>query len=147
MKRILLVLSCLFVSFVGALVYAATTDNVRFSSNMHEAFLQTNGSPVLRFVATPDASSAESNLNASGGVALTYTLVGGERLCFQTPEAAYIEVIAAASMTAAGAKAFRVGANEPLLSNCITLKASGQLSVSALCVTGSCTGVKAFELQ
>jgi hypothetical protein len=147
MKRTLVFLSCLFVSFVGALVYAATTDNVRFSSNMHEAFLQTNGSPVHRFTATPDATTAESNLTATGGTAVAYTLVGGERLCFQTPEAAYIQVIAAASMTAAGALGFRVGANEPLLSNCITLKASGQLSVSALCVTGSCTGVKAFELQ
>lgn len=111
-----------------------------------EAFSVMNGQPLHRFTLTPDGSTAEDNTTAAGGTAVTYTLTGGERLCLQSSEAAYVEVIAAASMTAAGAKGFRLGPNEPLLSNCLTLKA-GALRVSALCVSGNCTSIKGFELQ
>ena len=124
---------------------AAYLDTVRGTPNVNESFLKMNGSPIHRFTMTPDSTTPESNLTAAGGVAQTYTLFGGERLCFQSAEAAYIEVIASGSMTAAGAKAFRIDANESIGTSCITTR-PGQLSVSSLCVSGACTAVKAFEV-
>lgn len=135
------------VVLLGAVAYAAQVDTVRFSSSIHDAFLKMNGSPVHRFTLTPDNSTAESNLTAAGGTAATYTLFGGERLCLQAITTdAYIEVIAAGSVTAAGAKGFTVKAGDPLLSNCITLQAS-ELSVSALCTAAGPCLVKGFELR
>lgn len=137
----------LVVSLMLGLVGSALATTARKASwSTGEAFYRTNGEPIHRFTLTPDSTTAEDNTNAAGGNAVTYTLVGGERICFQSPEAAYVEVIASASMTAAGAKGFRVGANEPLTSNCHTLQ-PGTLKVSALCVSGSCTGVKGFEVR
>lgn len=112
---------------------------------MHDAFLKLNGSPIHRFTLTPDNSTAESNLTAAGGTAATYTLFGGERICLQAVTTdAYIEVIAAASMTAAGAKGFLITAGHPLDTNCVTLL-PGDLSISALCTAAGPCLVKGFE--
>lgn len=148
MKRALPFAVILFAALVSVVAYGSEAQlaTVRFTTALHEAFLRANGQPTHRATLTPDATTAESNLTAAGGTAVTYTLVGGERICVQSPEAAYIEVIAAASMTAAGAKGFRVGANEALSANCFTLARDAK-SVSALCVSGACTGVKLFEVR
>jgi hypothetical protein len=104
-----------------------------------------NGSPIHRFTLTPDNSTAEDNLTASGGTALAYTLFGGERICLQAVTTdAYIEIIAAASVTASGAKGFVITAGHPLDTNCFTLQ-SGDLKVSALCTAAGPCLVKGFE--
>jgi hypothetical protein len=108
------------------------------------AFHMYNGRPVLRFVTTTTAGSAESNLTASGGAAVAYTLLGGERICIQSDEAVYAEVIVAASYTASGAKSFVVPADQSLWANCFTLGVD-QTSVTTDCVSGSCV-TKGFEL-
>lgn len=131
----------------AARAYAAQVDTVRFSSSMHDGFLKMNGSPVHRFTLTPDNSTAESNLTASGGTAVTYTLFGGERICLQAVTTdSYIEIIAAASVTAAGAKGFTLVAGQSLFANCITLT-ENQLSVSALCTAAGPCLVKGFEVR
>lgn len=151
MKRLLAVttiLSALAVSAVAlyaARAYAAQVDTARFASwPSGEAFMRMNGEPIHRATLTPDGSTAEDNSNASGGGAVTGTLYGGERICVQTPEAAYVQVIASASLTAA--LSFRVNANEGLFANCFTTQ-SGATKVSGLCVTGSCAGIKLFEIR
>ncbi len=109
------------------------------------AFQVANGQPIHRFTLTPDNSTAESNLTAAGGTAVQYTLFGGERICLQAVTTdAYIEFIAAASMTAAGAKGFTVVAGSALDANCYTLT-TGTLSVSALCTAAGPCLVKGFE--
>lgn len=109
--------------------------------------MRMNGSPIHRFTLTPDNTTAESNLTASGGTAVTYTLFGGERICLQALTTdAYIEVIAAASVTAAGAKGFTLVAGQGLFANCFTLE-PGQLSVSALCTAAGPCLVKGLELK
>lgn len=143
----LTLLALLGIAVGATIAHAAQSDTVRFSSSMHDAFLKINGSPVHRFTLTPDNSTAESNLTAAGGTAVTYTLFGGERLCLQAITTdAYVEVIAAASMTASGAKGFTIKAGDPLSSNCITLQAS-ELSISALCTAAGPCLVKGFELR
>lgn len=136
---------------VGALAFAgyalaAQIDTVRQAS-WPDAFLKMNGSPVHRFTLTPDATTAESNLTASGGTAVTYTLFGGERICLQAVTTdAFVEIVAAASYAASNAKAFFLDADAPLWANCFTLQTT-ELSVSALCsATGPCI-VKGFELR
>lgn len=110
------------------------------------AFQMANGRPIHRFTLTPDNSTAESNLTAAGGTAATYTLLGGERICLQAVTTdTYIEFIAAASVTASGAKGFTLAAGQGLLSNCYTLAAT-DLSVSALCTAAGPCLVKGFEL-
>lgn len=124
---------------------AAQKDTVRFADNMHDAFQKMNGEPLFRATLTPDNTTAESNLTAAGGTAVTYTFFGGERVCVQAITTdAWVEVIAAASMTAAGAKGIYVTAGQPLDSNCFTLRA-GSLSVSALCSAAGPCIVKLFE--
>lgn len=149
MKRFLfpvLAVAAVLLTFAGV-AFAAQTDTVRFSGNMHNAFLMTNGSPVHRATLTPDNSTAESNLTAAGGTAVTYTFFGGERVCVQALTTdTFIEIIAAASVTAAGAKGFTVAAGGALTANCFTLQ-PGELSVSALCTGAGPCLVKLFELR
>ncbi len=72
-------------------------------------------------------------------------IVGGERICVQAITTdAYVEVIAAASMTAAGAKGFTVTAGAALDANCFTLNRDAR-SVSALCSAAGPCIVKGFE--
>lgn len=148
MKRTATIAAVSLLALFGAVAAAqeAKMLTAGMATSLVDAFKRSNGSPIHRATLTPDATTPESNTTATGGTAVTYTLLGGERICVQTPEAAYVEVIASTSMTAAGAKGFRVGANEPLSSNCFTLQ-GGQTSVSALCVSGACTGVKLFEVR
>lgn len=145
--RILLgVAAVALLTFAGFSVYAAQIDTVRMAS-WPDAFMKMNGSPILRAVLTPDATTAESNLTAAGGTAATYTLFGGERLCVQAITTdAYVEVIAAASYTAANAKAFFLDADAPLWANCFTLQ-TGETSVSSLCSAAGPCLVKVFELR
>lgn len=147
MKRILLfagvVSFAVSVCTVG-IAFAAQVDTARMSS-WPEAFNMANGSLIHRFTLTPDNSTAESNLTAAGGTAATYTLFGGERICLQAVTTdAYIEVIAAASVTASGAKGFTITAGQSPFANCFTLL-TGQLSVSALCTAAGPCLVKGFE--
>jgi hypothetical protein len=131
-------------SFTGFLVYAAQIDTVRQAS-WPDAFQKANGKLIHRFTLTPDNSTAESNLTAAGGTAVTYTLFGGERICLQAVTTdAYIEVIAAASVTASGAKGFTLTAGQSPFANCFTLE-TGDLSVSALCTAAGPCLVKGFE--
>ena len=135
-----------FVCFVSALVWAAQVDTARFASwTSGDAFMKANGKLLHRFTLTPDNSTAESNLTASGGTAVTYTLFGGERICLQAISTdAYIEVIAAGSVTASGAKGFTLFAGASPFANCFTLE-PGDLSVSALCTAAGPCLVKGFE--
>jgi hypothetical protein len=106
-----------------------------------------NGQPIHRFTLTPDNTTAEDNTTAAGGTAVTYTLTGGEYLCFQAvTTAAYVEFIAAASMTASGAKGFTVPADQNLRANCYLMK-PGTVKVSALCTAAGPCIVKGFEIQ
>lgn len=148
MKRILAILSLALIGLTAAVVSAAQVDTARAGSwPMGEAFMRMNGEPIHRATLTPDNSTAESNLTAAGGTAVTYTFFGGERVCIQAATTdAYVEVIAAASMSASGAKGFLVDADQPLLSNCITLR-TGSLSVSALCTAAGPCIVKLFEVR
>lgn len=131
-------------SFTGFLVYAAQIDTVRFAS-WPDAFQKANGSLIHRATLTPDNSTAESNLTAAGGTAATYTLFGGERLCLQAVTTdAYIEEIAAASVTASGAKAWLLTAGQSPFANCFTMQ-PGSLSISALCTASGPCLVKVFE--
>jgi hypothetical protein len=124
--------------------FGAQVDTVRFAA-WPDAFQKANGQPIHRFTLTPDNTTAESNLTAAGGTAVTYTLFGGERICLQAITTdAYIEFIAAASVTAAGAKAFTLVAGSALDANCYTLT-TGTLSVSALCTAAGPCIVKGFE--
>ncbi len=132
---------------LGAVAYAQleTALTARNAGTMEEAFQRTNGQPLHRFTLTPDNTTAESNLTAAGGTAVTYTIVGGERICVQAITTdAYVEVIAAASMTAAGAKGFTVTAGAALDANCFTLNRDAR-SVSALCSAAGPCIVKGFE--
>lgn len=129
-----------------ALSGCAVNDTAR-EAGWPNAFQMANGSPLHRFTLTPDNSTAESNLTAAGGTAVTYTLVGGERVCVQAATTdAYIEVIAAASVTASGAKGFFLDADTALWANCFTLLKT-QLSVSALCTAAGPCIVKGFEIR
>lgn len=124
--------------------FAAQVDTVRAATGW-DAFQKANGRLIHRATLTPDASTAESNLTASGGTAATYTLFGGERVCVQAVTTdAYIEVIAAASVTASGAKAWNLTAGQSPFANCWTLE-TGDLSVSALCTASGPCLVKLFE--
>lgn len=106
-----------------------------------------NGRPLHRATLTPDNTTAEDNTTAAGGTAVTYTFTGGEYLCFQAvTTAAFVEFIAAASMTAAGAKGFTVPADQNLRANCFIMK-PGDVKVSALCSAAGPCIVKVFELQ
>jgi hypothetical protein len=148
MKRpsLLLIPAALIVvalTFTG-LAFAARSDTVRFSS-WPNSFLMMNGQPIHRFTLTPDNSTAESNLTASGETAVQYTLFGGERICLQAVTTdAYIQFIAAASVTAGGALGFTLVAGSALDANCFTLQ-PGTLSVSALCTASGPCLVKGFE--
>lgn len=130
-------------TFAG-FAWAAQVDTVRFSS-WPNSFLMMNGQPIHRFTLTPDNSTPESNLTTSGGTAVAYTLFGGERICLQAITTdAYIQFIAAGSMTAAGALGFNITAGAALDANCFTLT-PGTLSVSALCTAAGPCLVKGFE--
>ncbi len=130
-------------TFAG-IAMAAQENTVRFAS-WPNAFQMANGQPIHRFTLTPDNTTAESNLTASGGTAVTYTLFGGERICLQAVGTdAYIQFIAAASVTAAGALGFTITAGAALDANCFTLT-TGTLSVSALCTAAGPCLVKGFE--
>lgn len=124
-----------------------STTKARSAPSMPEALFRLNGQPLHRFTLTPDNTTAESNLTAAGGTAVTYTLTGSEHLCLQAVTTdAYVEVIAAGSMTAAGAKGWFVDADQSLWANCFTLQPDAR-SVSALCTAAGPCIVKGFELQ
>lgn len=128
----------------GLVVHAAQSDTVRFAGGW-DGFQKANGSLIHRATLTPDNSTAESNLTAAGGTAVQYTLFGGERLCLQAVTTdAYIQVVAAGSMTAAGALGFTLTAGQSPFANCFTLLPS-ELSVSALCTAAGPCLVKVFE--
>lgn len=130
---------------IATAAYAVNT--VARKASWPNSYQMLNGSPLHRFTLTPDNSTAESNLTAAGGTAVTYTLVGGERICLQAVGTdAYVEIIAAASVTASGAKGFTITAGNPLWTNCFTLLTS-QLSVSALCTAAGPCLVKGFEVR
>lgn len=135
--------------FALALSLAACAPDTNATARMASwpnAFQMANGRPIHRFTLTPDNSTAESNLTAAGGTAVTYTLLGGERICLQAVTTdAYIELIAAASVTASGAKGWTLAAAASPFANCFTL-ASGDLSVSALCTAAGPCLVKGFEI-
>jgi hypothetical protein len=143
MKRALVFASLLSIFGAGVAIlyatkaHAAFVDTARAASwTSGEAFMRMNGSPIHRFTLTPDNTTA-----------VTYTLFGGERICLQALTTdAYIEVIAAASVTAAGAKGFTLVAGQGLFANCFTLE-PGQLSVSALCTAAGPCLVKGLELK
>ncbi len=131
-------------TFAG-LAFSAVNDTAR-KAGWPELFNMTNGQPIHRFTLTPDATTAESNLTASGGTAVTYTLVGGERICLEALTTdAYIEFVAAASYASSNAKAFFLPKDQGLKQDyCFTLK-RGTTSISALCsASGPCL-VKGFE--
>lgn len=122
------------------------TQTARGTGDITTAFLRMNGSPIHRFTLTPDATTAEDNLTAAGGTAVTYTLAGGERLCFQAITTdAYVQVVAAASM-ASGALGFTVPAGGVLLANCLTLQPD-EKKVSSFCTAAGPCLVKAFEIR
>jgi hypothetical protein len=104
-----------------------------------------SGQLLHRATLTPDNTTAEDNTTAAGGTAVTYSFTGGEIVCIQADTtAAYIEFIAAGSMTAAGAKGFKIPADNNVQAECYLLM-PGTLKVSALCtVAGPCI-VKLFE--
>ncbi len=130
-------------TFAG-LAQAARSDTVRFST-WPESFHMANGQPIHRFTITADNSSAEDQSNTSGGTSVQYTLFGGERICLQAVTTdAYIEFIASASMTAAGAKGFTITAGAALDANCYTLTA-GTTKISSLCTAAGPCLVKGFE--
>lgn len=141
-KKLLLVVAVL----IPVACVAAVNDVARRAS-WPLAFHMYNGSPIHRFTLTPDNTTAESNLTAAGGTAVTYTLLGGERICLQAVTTdAYVQVIAAGSMTAAGALGFTITAGAALQANCFTLLGS-ELSVSALCTAAGPCLVKGFEVR
>lgn len=154
MKRVLVFASLLSLLGAGVTIiyatkaHAAFVDTARAASwTSGEAFMRMNGSPIHRFTLTPDNSTAESNLTAAGGTAVQYTLFSGERICLQAVTTdAYVQIIAAGSMTAAGALGFTLVAGQSLFANCFTLE-PGQLSVSALCTAAGPCLVKGFELK
>jgi hypothetical protein len=131
-------------TFAG-IAWAAQVDTARFAP-WPDAFFRMNGSPVHRSTVVATAATPKDTTSTSGGASVAYTFFGGERVCIQTAAAAYVEVIAAASMTASGGKAFTVNANEPLLANCFTLLSS-ETKISVDCITGTCSAVKVFELR
>lgn len=121
----------------------------RFATGMHEAFNRMSGEHIHRATLTPDNTTAEDNTTAAGGSAVTYTFVGGERLCYEAVTTdAYVEVIAAASMTAGGAKGRLVKADQAGDVVCDTFRRENTTrKVSALCsAAGPCT-VKVFEVR
>lgn len=112
-----------------------------------ETFWTMNGEPIHRATLTPDNTTAEDNTTASGGTAVTYTFRGGERICIQALTTnTYIQVIAAASVTAGGVLGWTVVADQALDANCITLL-QGSTKISALCTAAGPCNVKLFEKQ
>lgn len=130
----------------AGLSWSAIADNASSGKwNSGDLYLRMNGEHIHRFTLTPDNSTAEDNLTASGGTAVAYTLFGRERLCYEAVGTdAWVEVVAAASMTAAGAKARLVKADQSGDVVCDTL--AGTLKVSALCTAAGPCIVKAFEI-
>lgn len=136
---------------VGAVAIAQDTQlsTGRFATSLHEGFNRLNGEYIHRATLTPDNTTAEDNTTATGGAAVTYTFVGGERLCYEAVTLdAYVEVIAAASMTAGGAKGRLVKADQSGAVVCDTLRRENVTrKISALCsVAGPCA-VKIFEAR
>lgn len=131
---------------VAHLAYGAVADTAsagKWSSG--EMYLRMNGEHTHRFTLTPDNSTAEDNTTASGGTAVTYTLNGRERICYEAVTTdVWVEVVAAASMTAAGAKGRLVKADQSGDVVCDTL--AGTLKVSALCTTAGPCILKGFEV-
>jgi len=87
------------------------------------------------------SGTAVDNSNSTG---TQYTFSGGEVVELQNrgPSAAYVEVVASASYTAAGAKSISLEPNEKFI---LTLQA-GATKISVDGVSGACD-VLAYELQ
>lgn len=134
--------------FLAACSAGAVDSTARFAGwpNM---YAMTNGEHILRSIATPDNSTAEDNTSAAGGTAVAYTFLGGERVCYECVTTdAWVEVIAAASMTASGnkgrlVKAANEGAGDLV---CDTLL-PGTTKVSFLCTAAGPCKCKIFEVR
>jgi hypothetical protein len=128
---------------IASIAYGTQTRSIPWP----DSFFRMNGQPIHRATLTPDNTTAEDNTTAAGGTAVQYTFRGGERICIQALTTdAYVEVIAAASMTAAGALGFTVFAGQALDANCLTLKL-GSTKISALCTAAGPCLVKLIEKE
>lgn len=132
MKRLLIILGL-------ALAVPAAANNSR-GNGWPELYRGALGRPLHRATVVATAATPKDNTTTSGGASVTYTFGGGEFVCMQGDVAFYYEVIAAASMTASGAKAKKVEANAW---ECVLLLGSDtKISIDA--VAGTAT-VKMFE--
>jgi hypothetical protein len=97
------------------------------------------GQPLWRSTLTAAAATPVDNTNTPG---TTYTLTAGQVVMLQSDVLTYVEIVASASMTASGAKAITLQANQMYH----YLVKSGALKVSVDCPSGSCN-VKLFTLE
>lgn len=148
MKHRLLLVALTCVALVPLVAWAVGESTARNANNIQEAFYRMNGEHIHRATLTPDATTAEDNVTAAGGTAVAYTFLGGERVCYEAVTTdAYVQVIAAASYTAANAKARYVKADQPGDVVCDTLLVDGPKKVSALCSAAGPCLVKVFEVR
>jgi hypothetical protein len=101
-----------------------------------------NGQPIHRSTVVAVAATPKDTTSTSGGVSVVYTWKGGEVVLIQSDVACYIEVGAAASMTASGAKAIKLEAGEKY----VMVLQSDVTKISVDSVSGTAT-VKFFELR
>jgi hypothetical protein len=96
-----------------------------------------NGQPLFLGKIAAGASTITDNATTASA----FTITGGSRIWLQGDAAFYVEVIAAASMTAAGAKAILVEANQVFPIGLL----AGATKVSVLGVAGA-VNVKVFQM-
>lgn len=139
----------------AAIAYAQTANSAtaRHATEMKESFFRMNGEHAFRALLTPTDVAAEDNSNTAGNsagglAAVQYTFIGGERICYEAHTTdAWVQVnIASASMTAAGAKARFVKADQSGDVVCDALL-DGTAKVSALCTAAGPCEVKIFEVR
>jgi hypothetical protein len=97
------------------------------------------GQPLWRCLITAASTVPKDNTDSPSS---TYTLTAGQVVMLQSDVLTYVEIVASASMTAAGAKAITLEANEKFY----WLVKSANLKVSVDCPSGSCN-VKLFTLE
>lgn len=147
--HVVLALLALALAWTG-LAYSAAKDTAgRGQWNTGEMYSRYNGEHVHRATLTPDNTTAEDNTTAAGGTAVTYTFLAEERVCYEAVGTdVYVEVIAAASMTAAGAKARLVKADQSGDVVCDTFRSENAVKkVSALCTAAGPCILKIFEVR
>jgi hypothetical protein len=98
-----------------------------------------NGEPLYRCTITAATGVPKDNTNSPTN---TYTLTAGQVVMLQSDVTCWVEVIASASMTAAGGKALLLEANEKYV---MIIKTGGE-KISVDCSVGSCN-VKVFTLE